>query len=100
MTRRVYRVASSRTGDEWLVRAHNAAQAIRHVVRGEFHAAVASQETLIEMLGAGARVLDTNDEPELELDEPGEVIGGDPAEPRDYIDESPRDAMEHVEAAP
>jgi hypothetical protein len=97
MTRRVYRVASSRTGDEWLVRAHNAAQAIRHVVRGEFHAAVASQETLIEMLGAGAKVLDTNDEPELELDdEPGEVIGGDPAEPRDDSYQFP----EHIEAAP
>ncbi len=74
MSRRIYRVASARTGDEWLVRAHNQAQAIRHVVKSEYRAAVASQETLIELLTAGAKVLDTDDEPELELDdEPSEA---------------------------
>lgn len=72
--KRVYRVISARTGDEWLVRAHNQAQAIRHVVKSEYRAAVAGQETLIEMLTAGAKVLDSDDEPELEIDgEPGEV---------------------------
>lgn len=74
MSRRIYRVSSTRTGDEWLVRAHNQAQAIRHVVKNEYRAAVAGQETLIEMLSAGAKVLDTDDEPELDLDdEPSEV---------------------------
>lgn len=72
--KRVYRVISARTGDEWLVRAHNQAQAIRHVVKSEYRAAVAGQETLIEMLTAGAKVLDSDDEPELELDdEPSEA---------------------------
>ncbi len=72
--KRVYRVISARTGDEWLVRAHNQAHAIRHVVKSEYRAGVASQETLIELLTAGAKVLDTDDEPELELDdEPSEA---------------------------
>jgi hypothetical protein len=74
VSRRIYRVSSARTGDEWLVRAHNQAQAIRHVVKSEYRAAVAGQETLIELLTTGAKVLDTDDEPELELDdEPREV---------------------------
>jgi len=74
VSRRIYRVSSTRAGDEWLVRAHNQAQAIRHVVKNEYRAAVAGQETLIEMLTTGAKVLDTDDEPELELDdEPSEV---------------------------
>ena len=67
--KRVYLVFSARTGDEWLVRAHSQAQAIRHVVKSEYRAAVAGQETLIEMLTAGAKVLDSDDEPELELDD-------------------------------
>lgn len=74
MSRRIYRVSSARTGDEWLVRAHNQAQAIRHVVKSEYRAAVAGQEDLIALLTAGTQVLDCNDEPELELDdEPSEV---------------------------
>jgi len=67
-------VISARTGDEWLVRAHNQAQAIRHVVRGEYRAAVAGQETLIELLLAGVKVQDANDKPQLEIDEPDETL--------------------------
>ncbi len=79
MVKRVYFVtctdSDGMTDGEWLVRAHNQAQAIRYVTRDRFKARVASQERLIDMIvGAGAKVLDTDEEPELELgDEPSEA---------------------------
>lgn len=67
MSRRIYRVSSARTGDEWLVRAQSQAQAIRHVVKSEYRAAVASQETLIEMLTGGAKVEDAGADVPLDV---------------------------------
>lgn len=44
-----------------LVRAPNAAQAIRHVVRGLFKAEVATQTQLVDLLTAGVKVEEAGD---------------------------------------
>lgn len=61
---RIYRVSNSVTAEEYLVRAHSQAQAIRHVVAEQFAARVAGQETIVEMLTAGGQVLDATRDPE------------------------------------
>ena len=61
---RIYRVLNTTTGDDYLVRAHSQAQAIRHVVAEQFAARVAGQETIVEMLTAGSVVLDATRDPE------------------------------------
>lgn len=61
MSRRIYRVSSTRTGDEWLVRAHNQAQAIRHVVRDTHEVVVASQDRLVSLVQQGRAVEDANE---------------------------------------
>lgn len=58
MTTRIYRVFNVRTAAEHLVRASSQAQAIRHVVADEYRAAVAGQETIVELMSHGARVMD------------------------------------------
>lgn len=67
MTTRIYAVTPVRAETETeggatilpliprLVRAHNQAQALRHVVR-DFQATVASQDELVAALGAGVKV--------------------------------------------
>jgi hypothetical protein len=64
MSARIYRVLNTTTGDDYLVRAHTQAQAIRHVVADQFRAQVAGQETIVEHLTAGGVVLDATTEPE------------------------------------
>lgn len=56
--RRVYAVHHAGTGTTRLVRAVNAATAVRHVVRTDYTAEVASQDDLIDLLSAGTRVED------------------------------------------
>lgn len=68
---RIYRVLHTRTGDDYLVRAHSQAQAIRHVVADQYRAQVAGQETIVEHLTAGGSVMDATREPE-QSEEPGE----------------------------
>ena len=63
-TRRIYRVANfiapleATTGQTFtrLVRAPNAAQALRHVAADTLHVAVASQDDLVELVEAGVKV--------------------------------------------
>lgn len=56
---RIYLVVDTEPeGRQELVRAANPAAAIRHVVRSRYKAAVAAQETLVELLSAGQTVLD------------------------------------------
>lgn len=61
---RIYRVLNVTTGDDYLVRAHSQAQAIRHVVADQYRAQVAGQETIVEHLMAGGAVMDATREPE------------------------------------
>lgn len=54
MSHRIYVVAdTSEGGKQHLVRAANPASAIRHVVRDRYKAAVAAQETIVDLLTAG-----------------------------------------------
>lgn len=65
MNARIYRVFNVATGDDYLVRAGTKAQAILHVVADEYRATVAGQETIIELMQRGDKVLDANhDEPD------------------------------------
>lgn len=75
MAQRIYRVINTETAGEWLVRAHSQAQAIRHVVRETYRAAVAGQETIVEALTGGMKVLDAGAELQLDIDEPNEPEG-------------------------
>ena len=65
MTTRIYAVTHI-AGGQWLVRAASQAQAIRHVTREQYAASVAGQETIVEALMRGDKVLDAtvDDEPE------------------------------------
>lgn len=56
--RRVYAVHHAGTSTTRLVRAVNVATAVRHVVRTDYTAEVASQDDLIDLLSAGTRVED------------------------------------------
>ena len=50
--RRIYLITNRTTSTQHLVRAANPAAAIRHVARATFSAAVAAQETLVDLLTA------------------------------------------------
>lgn len=67
MALRIYRVINTETAAEHLVRASNQAQAIRHVVKEAYRAAVAGQETIVELLTSGVKVQDAG-EPDVPLD--------------------------------
>lgn len=60
---RIYLVTDRDTDEQKLVRATNAATAIRHAAK-RFSAVVAAPETLVEMCSAGAKVEDAGEEPE------------------------------------
>ncbi|GIK83051.1 MAG: hypothetical protein BroJett024_41560 [Alphaproteobacteria bacterium] len=72
MSQRIYRVINTETAAEHLVRASSQAQAIRHVVKETYRAAVAGQETIVELLTSGAKVqdavIDVPDEPPIFVD--------------------------------
>lgn len=53
---RIYVITDRTTDRQRLVRAINPSQAIRHVVYGTFSAAVAAQETLVDLMSAGVKV--------------------------------------------
>lgn len=57
MSKRIYYVHNKR-GDDVLVRAHSQAQAIHKAAEAQYSAEVASQETLVALLGQGATVLE------------------------------------------
>jgi hypothetical protein len=59
---RIYYVTAE-DGEARLVRATSPAQAIRHVARDRYRVAVASQETIVEMVSAGDPVETAGDEP-------------------------------------
>lgn len=66
MSTRIY-AATQAGGAQWLVRATSQAQAIRHIVRSQYSANVAAQETIVEAYERGERVVDAtrdDDEPE------------------------------------
>lgn len=66
MATRIYLVMNRADSSHRLVRAANQAQAVRHVARDTICAAVAGQETLVDMLGDGHKVEDARaDEPEV-----------------------------------
>ena len=56
MAKRIYHV-KSKHGDQ-LVRAHTPSAAVRKASEGHFSAEVASQDTLVELLSKGHKVLD------------------------------------------
>lgn len=58
---RIYYVTAD-DGEQRLVRAATPAAAIRHAARGRYRANVAAQETLVELLSAGAKVETAGDE--------------------------------------
>lgn len=66
MSSRIYFVVDTAEGGaELLVRATSQAQAIRHAARNRYRAAVAGQEEIVRLLGAGAKVEDaTGGEPD------------------------------------
>lgn len=72
MALRIYRVINTETAAEHLVRAQSQAQAIRHVVKETYRAAVAGQETIVELLTSGVKVQDAGAELQLD-DEPSEA---------------------------
>lgn len=99
--RRVYAIHHIASGTTRLVRASNAATALRHVVRSDYSAEVASQDDLIELLTSGTRVEDAGTE-----DEPAPVAAPAPApvkpqEPDLFEDApaaaGPTPAADHVE---
>lgn len=68
MSKRIYVVEDSVTGETHLVRAATTAGAVRALLASRFHAEVASQESLVRMVKAGVPVVDNNEpgEPEQE----------------------------------
>lgn len=69
MSLRIYRVFNTETAAEHLVRASSQAQAIRHVVKETYRAAVAGQETIVELLTSGVKVQDAGAELQLDIDD-------------------------------
>ena len=69
MSLRIYRVINTETAAERLVRAQSQAQAIRHVVKETYRAAVAGQETIVELLTSGVKVQDAGAELQLDIDD-------------------------------
>lgn len=57
---RIYIITDRVSNQQHLVRANNQAQAIRLVAGAQFGAAVASQETLVELIQAGVAVRDAS----------------------------------------
>lgn len=68
MANRVYVVTDTETDKQRLVRAVNQAQSIRHCAT-RFSAAVAAQDTLIDLLASGVKVEDASESagPDLAL---------------------------------
>lgn len=52
-----------------LVRASNVSQAVRHAAKSAFMVEVASQDTLVDLIGAGAKVEDAGEYAELQTEE-------------------------------
>ena len=65
---RIYLVTNQATGAKCLAKATNQASALRAVTTAQFRVEVASQEALVELIGAGAQVIDATKVP----DEPPE----------------------------
>lgn len=61
---RIYVITDRRTDAQRLVRAVNQSTAIRHCARDTFGAAVAAQDTLVDLVTAGVKVEDAGSEPE------------------------------------
>lgn len=59
---RIYVITDRRTDAQRLVRAANPATAIRHVANGTLSAAVAAQETLVDLVSEGVKVETAGDE--------------------------------------
>jgi hypothetical protein len=56
--KRIYEVKNKETGVCRLVRASSRAQAVGHVARNSFDVEVASQDTLVNVVGMGVKVED------------------------------------------
>lgn len=65
MTSRIYLVSDSQHNTDYLVRASNAPQAKAFIARN-LSAEVATQDQLIQMVTAGAKVLDATDRTEAQ----------------------------------
>lgn len=89
MSTRIYLVTNRNDDSQHLVRASSPAAAIRHVARSTFGAAVAAQESLVELLTAGIVVEDARaDEAETPqtlaaMPAPREELAPTPAPPRE-----------------
>lgn len=55
---RIYLVQDTSTEAKTLVRAHNQAQAVRHVARNRLSVTVASQDDLVTLVAGGVKVED------------------------------------------
>ena len=63
-TTRIYQVKRDDGSKPRLVRASTPAQAVRHVIRNEYIADVASQDDLVALLGSGVTVEAASAEPQ------------------------------------
>lgn len=79
MSTRIYLVTNRNDDSQHLVRASSPAAAIRHVARSTFGAAVAAQESLVELLTAGIVVEDARAD---EAETP-QTLAAMPAPPRE-----------------
>ena len=59
---RIYTVTNTTTGAESLVRATHRAQALSHVAKATFAIEVATQDKLVALVSAGAKVADATAE--------------------------------------
>ena len=66
-TSRPYIILDTQTDEVRIVRAPNAAQALRHAVRTRFSVRPAKADDLLELLPAGAVVETAGEEPEAEV---------------------------------
>lgn len=74
MSKRIYHVRQKQGAvtKQHLIRAHSIDAAIRKASEGAFTASLAKQDTLVEMLGAGHKIIDAGSE-QLEIPEGNEA---------------------------
>ena len=75
---RIYHVFDLETGSNRLVRADNQAQAVRHVVKGRFDVAVATQDVLVGLLTEGVGVEEAGTEAPAVVEAPVIELTGAP----------------------
>jgi hypothetical protein len=69
---RIYHVVNRKSGSQVMVKAHNQAQALRHVTHKTFRIAVATSLEVVEYMDSGLSVEDGTKEPTDLVDEANE----------------------------